>query len=143
MYPDQKFYTRVFTPAVFALGFGTSTGAGTASNTLAAVAAGLPKWPRRTQINKIRFRCTTIPNVSATAVIAQVKNGTNVLGTVNLTTATASGGGQFIDGVITSSANAILAADTQPTIDIAGTFTASGGAVGSYDIWFETQEAYA
>ncbi len=86
------------------------------------------------------MRCTTIPNAAATAVIAQFKNGTSVFGTVVLTTL-ASGG--FADGVITSAANSVLAIDTQPTIDITGTFTASGGNVGIYDIDFELQENYS
>lgn len=139
MYSDQKFYSRYERPLGSAVSFGTSTGSGTASNTLTAVAA-LPKVLRRCQINKIRFKCTTIPNASATAVVAQFKNGTNVFGTVVLTTLASLG---FADGVITSAANAILAADTQPTIDITGTFTASGGAVGSYDMVWEQQELFS
>jgi hypothetical protein len=143
-YSDPKYYARSMQPAAFALSFGTATAAGTASNTLSAAEAGaLPKFKRKTSISAIRMRCTTIPNASATAVIAQFKNGTSVFGTVVLTTATASSGGQQLDGVITSAANAVLAADTRPTVDITGTFTASAGAVGAYDIWFETQEQYA
>jgi hypothetical protein len=138
-YADQKFYSREVVPQAFAVSFGTATGAGTASNTFTAVAA-LKKTFRRTQINKIRMRCTTIPNASATAVIAQFKNGTNVFGTVVLTTLASLG---FADGVITSSANAILAADTQPTVDITGTFTASASAIGAYDIDFEEQEQHS
>lgn len=141
MYSDQKFYSRAIVPQGFALSFGTNTAAGTASNTLSDVTV-LKQVTRRCQVNKIKFRCTTIPNANATAVVAQVKNGTSVFGTVVLTTATASAGGQYLNGVITNAANAVLAADTEPTIDITGTFTASGGAVGAYDIDFEIQELY-
>lgn len=136
-YSDQKYYSRVFVPAGFAVDFGTATATVDASTD---VAATLPKFKRRTQINAVRLRCTTIPNANSTVLLANFVNGTNTFGTAVITTAAADG---FVDGVITSAANAIFAADGQPKVNMAGTHTASGVDQGDFDIWFEVQELFA
>lgn len=140
MYSDQKFYSRVLIPAGFALSFGTATNA---TSVAAATTGVLTKFKRKISISAIRLRCTTIPNASATVLKASFLNGTSTFGTAVLTTATATTGGQWLDGVITSAANAVLAADTQPTITSSGTFTASGDAIGSYDVYFEVTEQFS
>lgn len=142
-YSDQKFYSRSLVLALpFATSLGTATGAGTASNSLAqtaAVTARATKFKRRSSITAIRMNPTTVTDAAATAVIAVFKNGTATFGTAVLTTNVA---GTTIDGVITNAANAALAADTRVTIDVIGTFTASGSALGAFDVFFEVQERF-
>jgi hypothetical protein len=138
-YSDAKFQSRALIPVKFAASLGTATGAGTASNSLALSTTYLPKFTRRTQVNKVRVIVTTIPDAAATAVTMTFKNGTSTFATVTLTTATA---GQVLDGSVTA-ANAVFAADGQPTIGLIGTFTASGAAAGAYDIFFEEQELFS
>jgi hypothetical protein len=137
-YSDQKFYSRGLFRVSNAVSFGTSTGAGTASNSVTS-GINFPKFTRRTQVNKIRVICTTIPNVSSTALNLVFLNGTNTFGAIAVTTATTS---QVLDATMTA-ANAIFAADSQPTASAQGTATVSGAANGSYDIYFEEQELYA
>jgi len=137
-YSDQKFYTRREIPVAFAQNLGTSTGAGTASNTLSDVLATLPKFTRRTKVLAIRLRCTTIPNAASTAEILQFKNGTSTFATVTVTTASAD---QFLDATMVET-NGVdtFSASVQPTVDVTGTATASGAALGAFDVWFEVQE---
>lgn len=135
-YSDQKFYAR---PQVDLGQFdlGTSTGVGTASNSLTQTAANvLPAFTRRTQVNNIEVEVVTAPNANATALVLSFLNGTNTFGAVTLTTATA---GQIIAGVMTP-ANAIFSAGGQATEGLIGTFTASGGTAGKYRVQFEEQE---
>jgi hypothetical protein len=135
-YSDQKYFSRPQVDiGVFDLG--TSTGAGTASNSLTQTAANmLPAFTRRTQINNIEVEVIVAPNAAATALVLSFLNGTNTFGAVTLTTATAS---QILSGVMTA-ANAIFAIGGQPTEGLIGTFTASGGTAGKYRIQFEEQE---
>lgn len=137
-YSDQKFYARPLVKEA-SINFGTSTGAGTASNSL-GIPAGtyLPKFIKRTQVKNVRVACTTIPNASATAVVISLLNGTNTFAAITVTTATQ---GQFLDGVMTAS-NAVFAAGGAVTGNIIGTFTASGGNAGVYDVYFEEQELF-
>lgn len=137
-YSDQKYQAR---PLVLvgagAVDMGTSTGAGTASNSLASPTANpLPAFNRRTQINAIKVEVIAAPNAAATALVMGFLNGTGTFGSVTLTTATA---GQILSGVMTAG-NAIFAAAGQPTYNVIGTFTASGGTAGKYAIQFEQQE---
>lgn len=135
-YSDQKFYARPLV-ALGAFDLGTSTGAGTASNSLTQTAANvLPAFARRTQVGNVQVECITAPNAAATALVLSFLNGTATFAAVTLTTATV---GQVISGVMTA-ANAIFAAGGQPTEGLIGTFTASGGTAGKYSIQFEQQE---
>lgn len=135
-YSDQKFYSRVLVPAgPSASSFGTFTASG--SNALTNLMARMVKFKRRCQITAIRINPSTIINAASTAAILSFLNGTSTFGTAVITTNTV---GTIIDGAITSAANAVLAADTQPSISISGTATASGAAVGAYDVYFEVQE---
>ena len=135
-YSDQKFYSREENRVLNAIAFGSATGAGTASNSLAAPAATyLPSFYRRTVINKLSTICLTAPNAAATAVTLTILNGTNTAGSVVVTTATA---GQVIQGVVT--ANNTFTALGEPTMALIGTWTASGGTSGTWDLYFETQE---
>lgn len=137
-YSDPKFYARELNLVAVAASFGTAT-ANSATGANATAVAALPKFFRKTTVNKVRLRCTVIPNASSTALVASFVNGTNTFATVTLTTATV---GQFLDGVVTAS-NATIAADAAPTINLTGTATASAAANGSYDVLFETQESFA
>ena len=135
-YDDQKYYTRQ--PNLW----GQAVDFGTAPATAVAVTDAvkqLPKVFRKTKVNKIRLRCTTIPNAAATALKVSFLNGTSTFGTAVVTTATVD---QSIDATITE-ANAVLDADSQPTVSISGTATASGDSLGDFDIWAETQEVFA
>jgi len=134
-YPDQKYYTRQVNLWGQAVDFGTAGGTTVSS---ADAVKQLPKFFRKTKVNKLRLRCTTIPNAEATALVASFLNGTDTFATVTLTTATAD---QSLDATVTS-ANAVFDADSQPTVKITGTATASGDSLGDFDIWAETQEVY-
>ena len=135
-YPDQKYYARPLQLWGSAVDMGLSV-ATTVARTDAAV--GIPKLIRKSQVNAIRLRVDTIPNASATALVASFVNGTDTFGTVTLTTATAD---EFLDVTITSTANAVIAADVQVTVNIAGTATATDDVLGDYDIWAEVQEEF-
>ena len=137
-YNDPRFDARTMVPVGFALDFGTATGVGTASNSLGDLAATLPAFIRRTRVTAFKFRCTSIPNAAATVLIAHILNGTLTAGQITLTTATSD---QWLTGTMTA-ANAVFAADVQPTISVIGTATASGGSLGDFDIWFEQQELF-
>jgi len=137
-YPDQKYYSRPLQLLAQAASFGTSTAGDTVGHDLTDVYAGLPKFIRKSQIKALRVRCTVIPDAGSTALVAHFLNGTDTMGTITLTTATAD---QFFDVTLTA-ANTIFAADGQPTIKTTGTSTASGDAQGSYDIWAEIQELF-
>lgn len=137
-YSDQKYYARPLElVGAGAVDFGTSTGAGTASNSLASPTANpLPAFSQKTQINNIQVEVIAAPNANATALVMGFLNGTATFGSVTLTTATA---GQILKGVMTA-ANAVFAAQGQATYNVIGTFTASGGTAGKYAIQFEQQE---
>jgi len=137
-YSDQKFYARPLLQIAQAASFGTSTAGDSTGHDLSDVYTGLPKFVRRSKVNAIRVRCTTIPDAGSTAVVVNFTNGTDILGAVTVTTATA---GQFLDCTMTP-ANSTFAADGQLTVDMTGTSTASGDANGSYDIWAEIQELF-
>lgn len=136
-YSDQKYYARPLISVLMGQSMGTSTGAGTASNSLAQPAgAPLPSFTNRTKINAVTVIPTVAPNANATALVMSFLNGTSTFATVTLTTATA---GQVLTGVMTP-ANAVFAAAGQPTFNLIGTFTASGGTAGAYTVLFEQQE---
>jgi hypothetical protein len=135
-YSDQKFYSRPLGYVAIA-DMGTATATGTASNSLAQpTASPLPAFARRTAIGNIQVLVIAAPNASATVQVLSFLNGTNTFATVTVTTATAS---QVLSAVMTAS-NATFAAGGQPTYNLIGTFTASGGTGGKYEILFEQQE---
>lgn len=169
-YSDQKFYTRNFEDVVLGSAVGTITASG--SNSLVGVLR-LPKFLRRTAINKIRVYVATAPAANLTVTKLAFLNGTNTfavatIGTntagvsvdatviatfggvaasgtdlaVPLTTSTMPNGLTMVKEAGTNT-NAIIAAGVQPTINAEGTGTASGQAVGTYDIWFEAQELHS
>lgn len=136
-YSDQKFYTRVYdrvTEATIATGTATASGA----NTLTSQGR-LPRFPRRTQINTVRVEVITAPAANLTNVVLAFLNGTATFATATIGTNTA---GSTVTGSVTA-ANAVLAADTKPTMTVIGTATASGQNYGSYDVYFETQELFS
>lgn len=136
-YSDQKYQTRSLVMVAQAVTFSTSTGAGTASNSLGLPAGSyFPPAVRRSKISAIRVIPTTIINASATAAVMSFTNGTNTFATVTLTTSTQ---GQVLSATMTD-ANSTFTAGAQPSANVIGTFTASGGNVGIYDIYFEDQE---
>ncbi len=137
-YNHPRFDARSMVPVGFTLNLGTSTGAGTASNSRADLVATLPEFIRRTQVTAFKMRNITATNGSATDVIAYLMNGTTTAGQITLTTATSD---QWLTGTMTV-ANAVFAADVQPTITVIGTATASAGSLGDYDIWFEQRELF-
>jgi hypothetical protein len=137
-YSDQKFYSRPLQLWGQAVDFGLSV-----ATTVAVTDAvtQLPKFIRKSQVNAIRLRCTTIPNADATALTVSVLNGTSTMATAVITTATAD---QHIDAtVVTTNDVNVFAADAQPTISITGTATATDDSMGDFDIWAEVQEEYA
>lgn len=138
-YSDARFDSRTLVSGGFATSFGTATASSATGHDLSDVAATLPKFKRRGKITAWRLRCTTIPDAGSTAVKAHLMNGTTTIGTAVLTTATAD---QWLDGSVTA-ANSTFTADTQLTINLTGTATASADANGAYDIWFEVQELYS
>jgi hypothetical protein len=134
-----RFYTdpAVNTPVMGRVQAAASLGTSTASATTGAdVTPGiaLPQFIRRTELTGVKFYTTTIPHASHSNLRAVILNGTNTAAVVVLTTATAS---QWLKGTVTAS-NAIFAADSAPTIKVIGTATASGSALGAYDMWLET-----
>lgn len=134
-YSDPKFYSRAYVLVKDRVSLGTATASGSAGYTLSDVVE-LPKFPRRTVVNKIRLKCTTIPNAASTGLTARFMNGTDTAGTAVLTTATV---GQSIDFTMNTSYNTFTA-DAEPTMNLVGTSTASGAAAGAFDIFFEQQE---
>ncbi len=137
-YNDPRFDARTMVPVGFDLDFGTATGAGTASNSLADVAAGLPEFIRRTRVSAFKFRCTSLVNAASTDVIAYLMNGTTTVGSVTITTAAAD---DWLTGAVTA-ANAVFAVGDEPTVTVIGTHTASAAVLGDFDIWFEQQELF-
>jgi len=139
-YTDGKYYARPLILVGDNRSFGTATASGAAGFTLSTITE-LPKFTRRTQINYVRVKVRTAPNAGATGLIARFMNGTTTHGTLVLTTATA---GQSLDFTVTGAASNsnIFAAESQPTINLVGTSTASGGTAGAYDIFLEERELY-
>ena len=137
-YTDAKFNVRQITRVLGAASFGTAT-ASSATGADTTPAVYLPKFFRRTQVLGVRMTVTTIPDAGSTALKANFLNGTSTFATVTLTTATA---GQVLSGTVTA-ANAVFAADGQPTLTVTGTSTASGDAQGSYNVDFEVQELFS
>jgi len=136
-YPDPQYNVAVFVPLAFAASFGTAT-ASSATGCNGTAVASLPPFPKKVTVTAVKLRCTTIPDTGSTGVRAVFLNGTSTFATVTLTTATAS---QWLTGTVTA-ANAVLTADTSPTVNVVGTATASADANGSYDIWFEYEATY-
>jgi hypothetical protein len=136
-YSDQKYYARPLVKVASAVAFGTSTGAGTASNSLAQpTGTYLPQYIRRTQITGVKVVAATAIAANANPVSLNLINGTNTFAAVAVGTATQ---GQTFSGVVTAS-NAVFAAGGQPTMNLIGTWTASGGTSGTWDIYFEQEE---
>ena len=138
-YTDQKFYTRQFVNVKPTTSWGTATASGAGGHDLTNVVE-LPKFIRRSAITAVRLKVTTIPNAASTALLATLLNGTSVIGTAVLTTAALAG---TVDFVITTAANGTLAADTEPTINLTGTSTASAAAAGAYDTFIEFNELFS
>jgi hypothetical protein len=139
-YSDPKFYSRHLVPLAGSASLSTATASG-ANTVPAASLPALPKFVRRTKVNALQVVCKVIPNAASTALVLAALNGTTTFGTVVLTTATA---GQVINGVITNTSTGNeIAAGTGITLALAGTATASGAAMGTFDILAETQELYA
>lgn len=134
-YADQKFYAKYTYVALPAAGFGTATAGSTTGANRSAVAS-LPPFIRRCKVTGAKLHCTTIPNASATALVAQLMNGTSTVATFTLTTATA---GQFITGSVTD-ANSTFTAAAQGTFNVTGTATASADVLGTYNVILECQE---
>lgn len=134
-YTDPMFHARPQVLVADTRSFGTATASGAAGYTLSDVVE-LPRFLRRTRLNAVRLKVRVIPNAAATGLIASLLNGTTTVGTAVLTTAAL---GATIDFTLTSSLSTFTAS-TEPTISLVGTSTASGGAAGSYDIFYEQQE---
>lgn len=136
-YSDQKYYARPLIRVASAVAFGTSTGAGTASNSLAQPSASqLVPFVRRTQVTSMKAIAVTAIASNATPVNIVILNGTATAGVIPVGTFTA---GQIGTGTMTA-ASAVFAAGGQPTMALIGTFTASGGTSGTWDIYFEQEE---
>lgn len=136
-YSDQRYYALKKVPLGFATSFGTATASSATGHTLSDVAAFSNKFIKRTKVNNIRLRCTTIPNAASTAVVVNAMNGTNTLATVTVTTATAD---QFLDFTMGTGTFGTFTADSELKFNMTGTATASGAANGAYDILVEEQE---
>lgn len=137
-YDDAMYGARVSVKVAENADFGTATASGTdGANTTPTVY--LPKFFRRTKVNKVRMIVRTIPDSGSTALKAHFLNGTDTFAVVTLTTATA---GQALDATVTAG-SATFAADGQPTVKVTGTATASADAQGKYDIYFEQQELFS
>lgn len=138
-YTDQKYYGRPQILVGDNRSFGTATASGAAGFTLSTLTE-LPKFIKRTQLNTVRLKVRTAPNAAATGLIAIFLNGTNTHGTAVLTTATA---GQTVDFTnVNSGSYGTFTSGAQPTLNLVGTSTASGGTAGAYDIFFEAREMY-
>lgn len=134
-YSDGKFYSRPLVLVGDNRSFGTATASGAAGFTLSTITE-LPKFNNRCTVNLIRLKVRTAPNAAATGLQAIVLNGTDTANVAVLTGGTA---GQSID-FTTVSAYSTYGSNTQPTIKLIGTSTASGGTAGAYDIFMEIQE---
>ncbi len=135
-YSEPQHNVRVSVPIVF----GGTTGTSTASGVNALVGAlTVPFKPiRAMKVSNVRVRVGTAPAANLTVVTLSLLNGTATFASAVVGTHTA---GEFVDATITA-ANANLAADVQPTLNLAGTATASGMASGVYDIFAELTESY-
>jgi hypothetical protein len=138
-YSDQKYYARNHYREGSALSFGTATAGSSTGHNVTDV-ANMKKFVRRSQVTGARLHVTTIPNAASTNLVASFVNGTNTFGTAVLTTAALD---SYIDLVITTASNGIFAAGDELKINITGTATASGAAVGAFDVWIEQNELFA
>lgn len=165
-YSDQKFYSRNFEDVALGTS-GTLTASG--SNALATTLR-LPKFARRTAINKIRVVIAAAPATNVTVTVLNFLNGTATFAVATVGTHTA---GEILDATVVATfdgvaasgsnltvplttftmpngltgvkaagtnSNAVFAADGQPTLTVVATGTASGQSYGTYDMWFELQE---
>lgn len=138
-YSDGRFSTREFGRYAYI------TGTATASGTNALTAADLktdaqePGFVRRTSITagKVVANIATPSNWTALKLI--VKNGTSTAATATVTTFTAA----QVGALTVTAASSTFAADAIPTLVLDGTSTASGQSVGTFVVWFETQELFA
>lgn len=130
---------------------GTATGAGTASNSMAAntntATNGtylFPTFRIPTKVLALRVFCGTAVSTGGTTLTATFLNGTNTVGTATIGSMTA---GQWLTVAVASDTFGSTGALTSPTIFAAGgqfsmnaigTITASGGLLGTYAIQAET-----
>ena len=139
-YSDQKFYTRPLVPVRFNA-TSTSTATASAQVVTSTDVAQLPEFQRRTEITGFVAKVVTAPNAGATTTKLALLNGTNTFAVATIGTNTA---GVDVVGSITSAANAVFAANGQPTLNVVSTATASQTVTqGNYDLYFEQTERYA
>jgi hypothetical protein len=139
-YSDPKYDARVMVPVVLGSAVGTLTFTASAHAKTNSAVYRLPKFLKRTKVNAVRVKVGTAPVAGVVSSKLIFKNGTNTFAVATIGTNTA---GSTVDATMTST-NAVLAADTEPTVDLLGTGTASEtGVAGTFDIYFETQEQFS
>ena len=147
-YTDVINNSRFQIPLIPALvGVGTSTGAGTATNTLVAAINPIQRrFIRPVQVNAIKVYVGTAPVAGATGVTMAFMNGTSTFATAVVGTNTAT---SWVDATVTSSLSKLFtvgtdgtATNVNPTINMIGTATASGLAFGTYLIDVEVSEPF-
>jgi len=139
-YSDGKYNTRVLVPARFNA---TSTSTATASGQVVTSTdmAECAKFARRTEITGGKVKVVTAPNAGATTTKLAFLNGTATFAVATIGTLTA---GQSAAIGITAAADAMFAADGEPTVNAVSTSTASQTVTqGNYDIYFEQNERFA
>lgn len=161
-YSDQKYYSRPLIKIASAVAFGTATGSGTASNSLAQPSGVyLETFLRKSQVVGFEVVCVSAPGGTQIGPVNfTVLNGTNTVGFVAVQTATAGqtfmvggfvGGTNGLTGTATVSGSlninntgtatyAYFGTGSAPTIAMIGTYTASGATTGTWDLWLNVKE---
>jgi hypothetical protein len=136
-YTDQKYFNITQSAVVLNSNAGTSTSTASGQAVTTTSVMRLPKFIRRSQINAIRVAIDSAPTAGYSAQSLVFLNGTATLGVVNIG---ASAVGASVDAVITS-ANSVVPAGIQPTVNFIGTATASGSAPvnGNYSVYWEVE----
>lgn len=160
-YSDQKFYANnVYEAGIGAVATCTASG----SNNLTTVFR-LPKFSPKTKVTKFRVEVATAPAVGITGTLFTLLNGTATLAVATLGTNTVAGNGVYgnISGlavgqidltqtittatlpngqtVVTTTRNAAvdIPAETELTIAVIATGTASGNSIGAFDVYVQRQ----
>lgn len=136
-YSDQKYYARgLELVADSGVATGTFTASGSCNQTTQFV---LPKFNRRSLVTAVSVLTKTAAVVGATGPLTlNFLNGTSTFAVCTVGTGTA---GSVV--VATPTANNTFTASGGPSVTVLGTSTASGGTLGTYEVFFEVQELYA
>lgn len=161
-YSDQKHYVS----EIIAVGVGAvSTCTASGSNNLSTVLRA-PVFADRAKLTRFRVEVVTAPAANTSGILFAVRNGTSTLAVATLGTNTTVGAGVWANiagqavgqtdltqtvttatlpngqTVVTTTrnANVDLPANTELTVEVIGTGTASGHSLGAYDAFIMKQQ---